>query len=374
MKIGLLTFHRASNYGTALQAIASVEALRDVGADAEIVDYRPDYIEKTMHLKSLSDVRSFRDLVSYGAELLFRRRTLKNKIVEFASFIEKLPHSEAFSDKELLPEMCKKYDMIVSGSDQIWNPVISTGDMSYFLPFTHPRKAAFSSSFGTCDLSAELKEEIAGYLEDFGYLTVREMSAKRFIDELIADGHNITEPKNILDPTLLYGIDYWKRHEMEAPMPKEGYILVYSLLPTPLIIHATEKIRRETGLPVLNLRPSNMDIIKGHGANIAACGPAKFISYLANATYVVTNSFHGTAFSLNFEKPFITVTLPEKNGMDINSRLTDVLALTGMSHRRATTIEEIDKIPFEVDFTEARKKLASERERSWELLRELVRE
>ena len=171
MKVGILTYHRATNYGTALQAAASLHALIEAGADAEFIDYRPEYIERTARLMSLSDIHSLKNLLTFGAELVFRRRTLKQKIKEFGEFIEGLPASKPIYDKEGLAEAAKGYDMVVSGSDQIWNPIISEGDMSYFLPFEHKKKAAFSSSFGAESFSPGLTEEIAGYLEDFETLT-----------------------------------------------------------------------------------------------------------------------------------------------------------------------------------------------------------
>jgi len=372
MKVGIITLHRATNYGTALQAVASLYALMETGVEAELIDYRPDHTERTMRLMSLSDIHSVKNMLTYCAELVFRRRTQKQKIKEFEEFLAKVPTSEPIYDTDTLAKAIRKYDIVVTGSDQIWNPVISEGDMSYFLPFEHKRKVSFSSSFGVTEFPAELTEKIAGYLEDFEAITVREATAARYIRRMIDDGHKIPEPKTILDPTLFFGKDWWLERAEEAKLPKDGYILVYYLLPSPLIDHATEKIRRETGLPVLNIRPSKLDIIKRSGSNIAASGPAKFINYLAGASYIVTNSFHGTAFSLNFEKPFVAVTLPEKRGLEINSRITDLLELTGMSHRRATTNEEIDRVPLEVDFTDARAKLAAAREDSWELLKTLT--
>ncbi len=372
MKIGILTCHRAANFGTALQAIASVSALREAGADAEIVDYRPECFERTLRLRTLSEVNSLRSALSYAAELVFRRRTQARKIEGFKRFLGGMPTSEPIYDKTELERVCSRYDTVVSGSDQIWNPYITVGDMTYFLPFAHPRKAAFASSFGTSDFTDEMRLRIAGYLEDFDFISVREKTAVRYIGDMIADGHGIVPPQEILDPTLLYGIDWWQRLSEPAELPKGGYILAYYMLPTPLLEYTTEMLSRKTGLPVVNIKPSKMDIIKRNGTNAAAAGPAEFISYFAGASYIVTNSFHGTAFSLNFGKPFIVSPLPQKNTGDLNSRITDILELTGMTDRWITTEAEADALPLDVDFTKAAKRLEAARAEAWETIYKIV--
>lgn len=374
MKIGILTIHRATNFGTALQAAATVSLFRDLGADAELIDYRPECFERTFRLRTLNEVRSVKTALTYAGELVFRRRTQKQKIAEFEEFMVKLPASEPIYRKQDLPEVCRRYDMVIVGSDQVWNTAITLGDYSYFLDFEHPSKAAFSSSFGVAGVSGEERERIASLLEDFRIVTVREKTAARCIEGMIADGSLIPHPREVLDPTLFYGIDWWRERAVPAGKPREGYILGYYMRPSPLLIHATERLSRETGLPVVNIKPSKMDVIRRNGINAAAAGPGRFIDILADATYVVTNSFHGTAFSLNFEKPFISVPIESRNGMDLNSRMTDLLELAGLSHRFATSAEEIDAMPLQVDFTEAEVRLADARARSWEIAKNIITE
>lgn len=372
MKIGIFTCHRATNFGTALQAVASVSALRDAGADAEIVDYRPECFERTLRLMSLSDITSFKKALNFAAELVFRRRTQAKKIEGFHRFFDSLPASEPIYDKTELERACAVYDTVVSGSDQIWNLYITEGDMTYFLPFSHPRKVAFASSFGTVGFTDDVRYEIAGYLEDFDFISVREKTAAGYIDGMISDGYSIVPPREIIDPTLLYGIDWWRRLAEPADLPRGGYILAYYMLPTPLLEYTTEMLRQKTGLPVVNIKPSKMDIIKRNGTNAAAAGPAEFISYLAGASYVVTNSFHGTAFALNFEKPFVAAYLPQKNSGDLNSRITDLLELAGMSHRRITSEAEADALSLEVDFTKSAAWLEVARAEAWKTINKIV--
>lgn len=365
MKIGILTIHRAANFGTALQAAATVSVFRDLGIDAEFIDYRPECFERTFRLRSIREVRSVKTALTFAGELVFRRKNQKKKIAEFKEFIGKYPASEPIYDKAKLEEACRRYDMVIVGSDQVWNTAITMDDLSYFLDFSHPRKAAFSSSFGVAAVDADKRDRIEGLFEDFSAITVREKTAARFIEGMISDGYDIVTPEEILDPTLFYGIDWWRERAIPAGMPEGGYILGYFLFPSPLLIHATERLRRMTGLPVVNIKPSKMDIIKRNGINASAAGPGRFIDILAGASYVVTNSFHGTAFSLNFEKPFITVPIERRDGLDINSRMTDVLDFAGLRHRFATDTAAIDALPLEVDFSEARARLAEARERSW---------
>lgn len=345
MKVGVLTFHRASNYGTSLQAAATVEALKKVGGDVEIIDYRPQYIEQTMHSLSLSDIHTLKQLLSFGINFILYSGKTKQKLENFAEFFTEFPVSNKICrDTEEIAAVSLSYDVLISGSDQLWNKNITGADMAYFLPFPHKRKCSYASSFGTSNISEERRKEIMPYIDQFKYLSVREKTAKYILGQILPEKsqQNI---ECVLDPTFLLTQKEWEKFAKRVPeLPLSGYILTYYMIETPLLRKITAKLKRETGLPIVNIKPSKRQILFHEGINLAEAGPAEFLTCYKNADYVVTNSFHGTAFAINFGIPFYTSPLPISMAGEVNSRLKDVINLFGLSEHWITENKQLDKV------------------------------
>lgn len=335
MKVGVLTFHRATNYGTALQAYATVRALKNMGIEAELIDYRPEYIERTIRQRKIRDARSVKSVASILLNRMVYGGQMQKKISRFQNFISAMPVSSAKCETlQQVEAVSRQYDVIVSGSDQLWNEKITGDDRMYFLPFSHPGKITYASSFGVDHISNQRKADILPYLYDFQGISVREKTAQKMLAELMTDVKKAPPVYRVADPTLLLSKEQWlKEIEPQVRLPENGYILTYYMIETPILREITSKLKRETGLPVVNIKPSKRQMLLHEGINMMWAGPREFLSCYANAKFVVTNSFHGTAFSINFDIPMFISPLPASMAGEVNSRLVDILQWYGLSDR-----------------------------------------
>lgn len=346
MRAGVLTFHRASNYGTALQAYATVKALQKLGVEAEIIDYRPEYIEATLRERNMRDAHNIKAVASIMLNRAIYGSQIKEKIVRFQQFINAMSVSETVCMTVAeVQKAAEAYDILVSGSDQLWNSQITGKDMMYFLPFSHPRKISYASSFGVETLSEERKAEILPYLRDFVAISAREKTACQLLSGML-QGNNAAglTINRVVDPTLLLEKGEWLlERELQAKLPRNGYILTYYMIETPLLRVITDRLKRETGMPVVNIKPSKRQMLLHEGINMMWAGPREFLSCYAGAKYVVTNSFHGTAFAINFDIPMYVSPLPMSMAGDVNSRLIEILDWFGLSDRWIDSMEVVKK-------------------------------
>lgn len=375
MRVGILTFHRATNYGTALQAFATQKGLQKLNIDAQVIDYRPEYIERTLHQRKLRDAKSLKDVASICINAVLYPGMAKRKSENFKRFFREMNISgkKCYNATEV-EKLAQSYDAVLSGSDQLFNKNITGDDMTYFLPFEHRKKLSFSSSFGERELSVERIGEIAPYLCDFDSLSVREKTAQDILSNMRESYPQLKSATSVLDPTFLLSKDEWNAYaDSTLKLPKDGYILTYYMIETELLRSITKALQQKTGLRVVNLKPSKKQVIMRDGKNLAFAGPAQFLECYKNASYVVTNSFHGTAFSINYGIPFFTTTLPQSMAGEVNSRLTDICKLFDISHRWIDSEQKLKDTdltkPFEKDTIKIIEKL---REHSFDYLKDAL--
>lgn len=337
MKVGVLTFHRASNFGTALQACATVEALKNIGVDAELMDYRPAYLEHTMVPRTFRKARNPKAILSIALHRVLYGHQQEEKILRFRQFLQEVPTSEAVCTTPAeVAELAQRYDIILSGSDQLWNERITGEDLTYLFPFPHRKKISYASSFGVSSLSEERKAVIAPLLADFDHLAMREETARKLVSELIEG----KELHRVVDPTLLLTKEQWQKFEQpNLKLPKGGYILTYFMIETPILREIANRLQKQTGLPVVNIKPSKRQALLHLGTNMMWAGPRELLSCYRGASYVITNSFHGTAFSINYEVPMYIAPLPVCMVGEVNSRLVEILEWYGLSDRWIPTEE-----------------------------------
>ncbi len=375
MKVGILTFHRVANFGTALQAFATQKGINKLNVECDIIDYRPEYLERTLRVRNLKNAKSPKELASICVNALLYPSMSKRKVESFKRFFELMNMSEEITyTHDGVEEIASKYDVVLSGSDQLFNHNVTADDLTYFLPFSHKRKITFASSFGERKLSAERIGEIAPYFSQFDYLAFREETAQDILSEIKKVNPKSKSATNVLDPTFLLTKDEWNEYaNTTLKLPNNGYILTYYMIETPLLRSITKALQAKTGLKVVNIKPSKKQVIMREGKNLAFAGPAEFLACYKNASYVVTNSFHGTAFAINYGIPFFTSTLPVSMGGEVNSRLTDICKLFDISHRFIDSQEMLDKTdlvkPFE---KETGKIIENLREHSFEYLKEAI--
>ena len=368
MKVGIITILKVNNYGAELQAYATQVAINKLGAKAEIIDYlfykHPKHV-KTNLSRPLFKFSRKKRLVEFLYPLItkvkeFGSKETKKRISRFEKFHEiNTAQSHTFYKLDELYSDCPDYDVYLVGSDQVWNPGIYSSLKPYFLDFApkEKRKVAYASSFGIGALPENVKETYRYYLSSFDALGVREKSGVKIISDLRL------KAENVLDPTLLLNGDDWRKVSSQYDGLPIRYVAVYELTPSSYLREVSKTISKLLGCPIVRICKSAKADEK-NVINITDAGPAEFLSIMQNAEFVVTNSFHGTAFSINFQKPFFTIT---PNRKDNNSRQTNLLVLLGIENR---ILKERDSIPSDIslDFSNVKERLEEERVKSIKFL------
>ena len=313
IKIGILTFHIAHNYGAMLQAYALPNAVKKMGFECEVIDYRFPYID------SWSRIERWHDLVkkhgAFGGGLRFVNRMIhgyysqKNMHIKFDAFERNIiPHSETIYKSKLeLNNM--PYDVILFGSDQIWNSALTNGIAEEYiggfecLPQT--RKVAYAASCGTSDFQEESKKTYYKYLKDFCSIGVREES---FCKTLCSHGY---DAKFVLDPTLLLTVDDWKEIiPEEKKMQLNRYLLLYVFEEDEKIYDMVREYAKKHGFEIIVVAYKKKNAMYGMTVR-TDCGPLEFLSLFYYADHVITTSFHGTVFSILFHKDFHCIPHPK---------------------------------------------------------------
>lgn len=299
MRIGIVTFHRALNYGAVLQSYALYEFLNDMGFEVEIIDYRNVNFEDLYHsLKiNLRHLRQFKD------------QRLKSKIcrcveVIYIHLLEK-KFDKLLQDKlsravtaDEWEEAVKKYDVVVTGSDQVWNKELTNNDMVYYLKGVHERKrVSFAASLGGYDILND--KEALDELNKFAFLSFREKQSKERIQDMIAKKCTVH-----MDPVFLIKKYRWKKI-IRLPETDEKYVLIFSMNRLPkLLEYAVDYAEKNGGMKVYCLSPSLRRARNKNVKQIWFASPEEFLGWFYCAEYIFTDSFHGCAFSVLFEKNF----------------------------------------------------------------------
>ena len=356
MRTGILTFHRTTNYGAALQAYALQKKLTDMGVQAEVIDYR------NMNIYSYSDPRIFKGLAlktRIGKVL----RYPYNKAVydKFAIFWERRMNlSQVCTTPEELRRVEQQYDAVICGSDQVWNPRAIFKDFeAYLLGTAECKKIAYAASAGTVSLWEPYLKIYWEKLHCFDAISVREMEMKAPTERLAQK-----EVQVVLDPTLLLTQEDWvgvESQAMQEELPKDGYILVYFLGKNPAVVQAAQQLHKQTGLPVLSLGRK----IPGVQCLRPTAGPEEFLTLFHHASYVLTSSFHGTVFSIQYQRPFLVF----GNGT-YNSRMSTILSAAGLQERMVTKSDDsmMKKLNIPIDWTQTTEKLWQARQKSLQFL------
>ncbi|MDD6082292.1 MAG: polysaccharide pyruvyl transferase family protein [Oscillospiraceae bacterium] len=347
MNIGILTFNDTLNFGAALQAYALQQTLENFGHNAEIIKYTNKYIENNEKLTSVFSINSIIKKIVMG-------KGLKNKEISFRAFEDKYMHF-GIEMNENVEKVNRYYDRFITGSDQVWNMEITGNDWRFFLDFVddNKKKISYAPSFGNVEFPTVYYEKAAEILKKFHAVSVREESGRDTIKRICG-----LEAKVVLDPTLLLSKSDWESRFNCNPI-EEKYILVYCPHNKKLVFDFVKKLKRQTGLQVvyLSISPRIQTGVK----TLYDSSPDKFVNWIKNAEYVVTGSFHGTAFSVNLEKQFFYE--PTGNG----SRIDNLVKITGTQDR------DLTKTNFQkIDYNKIRPKLEALRKDSLDWLKNTV--
>lgn len=342
MKIGILTTHRAHNYGAVLQAFALQSFLKSRGYDVEMIDYWPKYRKGHYVAFDFSKVltgQKNQSLLSWAKQLLKEIISLPNKLIKHAKFEtfikENFKTGKNFYESGAeIPDI---YDVIICGSDQIWrhNYRDSGGfDEVYFAKYPtnkHIIKLSYAASIGDKELQKNQVITFSKLLKHFDSISVREEPLQTLISSIES-----TVPPVVLDPVFLLPVTSWTKM-IKPRVNKRKYLLFYKLLESREAANIAKKIASERELQILEITGSESFLNPFHPESKHTTGPIDFISLIANADFIVCTSYHGVLFSIIFQKNFLTPALGYK-GRRINSLLKSLginlnFDLTGNSLR-----------------------------------------
>lgn len=335
MKIGILTFYESENYGTVLQAYALQKFLQDCGHDVEIIKAERDVHGKGAHNKIEREKETFIDKVRIKLNSYLSKNQAVKKTEAFKDFRKKFINESSKAYSEDNKEWLDCYDLLISGGDQIWNPYHKVFSMKYFFENVKAKKISFGSSFGTDDLSVEFLSKIKPCLLDYKAVSVREPSAVKLLESVLVSA------TSVLDPVFLLSKEQWL--SLAKPeKPKKPYCLVYSLVDyTTADQKAIKKYAKENGLKV-KIFPQNRKNLNNNFSKEFSASPEEFLSLIYNAERVFTNSFHGTAFSIIFNKQF-SILNPSNEAMRKKLvRITDLTSLLSFGDLDFMEIKELD--------------------------------
>lgn len=345
-KVCILSFPRYYNYGTFLQMYALQATLDAQGYQAELIDYDPyndsgkQGAGKTSVLsgvrRALGKMKRYfkapaQDTFTVG------KGAQKARFEEFLKRDLKLGQRTYFSADEL-NQMPPAADAVIVGSDQVWHPEGHYKDAAYFLSFVpRAKRIAYAPSFGVSQVPEHASEWLAEHIEGIPNLSVREHAGADIIKQLTGRDAQV-----VLDPAYLLGPTQWSafagQKDAMRPAGDEPYLLCYFLESDLYMREAALRLAKLRGLKPIMI-PVHANDQQGIGADFAQLmdvGPREFVRLIRDAAMICTDSFHGTSFSILFNRPFLTFRRYDNPAQAANhSRLESILTATGLKGRVA---------------------------------------
>lgn len=376
MKVGIITIVNVNNYGAELQSYALQKKICDIGHNAEVINYvfgissEHDFTGEKLTIPLSWKTRIKRKLLPYierTLDFLYRKDGIL-RLARFCEFHKKYNRlsSTKYKSVKSLYDNPMDYDIYCVGSDQVWNYQKGYSILPFLLDFIPEgkRRISFASSLGLSKLSFAAENVFKEHLSKFDALAVRETQTADLFRKLLNKKVDV-----VLDPTLLLTLEEWRRVALYEMCPVEKFLLLYivTIKPCRFAIDLAERIAKDKGLKVVRIYRSaaTYDSVPGM-IDLPAAGPSDFVGLIDKADFVVTNSFHGTVFSLNFKKPFYTIV---KKGKNTNSRLQSVLDKFGLTDRMISIGDSFpQESHYECCFDEIYTKLELSRKESVDIL------
>lgn len=378
MKIGIITFVKVNNYGAELQAFALQKKLCLLGYNAEIIDYlfyknpkhKREKISKPFYPYPIKyKIKEWLLPIYEYLKIIPYRNEYKKRLSGFYSFHNKNTFFSkiCYHSYSELYNNTPKYDVYCVGSDQVWNPRCYTNLNPYFLTFApkDAKKISYASSFGVEDLPANTKEQYSALLKNLDYISVREENAVKLVKDVSGK-----DAVYVADPTLLLTKDEWKPIAKYDKVPNEKYILLYVLKDSEYIKRTAIELSKNTGLKVVRICKGafKQDKESDNILNITDATPDDFLGLIDKAEIVLTNSFHGTVFSILFEKDFYTII---KRGVENNSRQLSLLKTLNINRIKYEDESFLESSSI-IDWIKVSKNLEKFRQKSIDYLNEAI--
>lgn len=367
-QVGYITFHRPVNFGAALQAVALFKTIQSLGGQCHLIDYRNPFFEKKYRALRLPYHRNLKSLVWTIARMPHNLKLNRG----FRRFVrENTDLTAPIQTREKLEQVGSAYDLYITGSDQVWNLDCSGGERAYFLDFVKDRpKNAYAASFGDWSPEEGSADLYRGLLSDFAHISVRERSGISTVKLLT--GKDCIQT---LDPTLLLDKDQWNKIVRQTKRQlKSPYVLLYFMAASKQareqMLAVARQIAKERGCEIL-LIGGSMHRKKNGICYVNPTSPYEFVALFRDADFIVTNSFHGTAFSVNYEKGFYSYVRPD---LPVEGRVESLLDTLGVSERIFSDHQQISDFDQQIDYQKVAPILAAHRQQSMRYLRGVLSE
>lgn len=359
-KIGILTFHRAENYGAILQSYSLFSTLNLIkNLDVFLIDYRSNELEKPYRLIYFGNDNKIIYNFLKSIALLWKNIIKKKNFNSFRR--NNMLLTKSIYDKKSFYNLLNEFDYVITGSDQVWNLDITKDDKDIYLLNDLKRdnqykKISYAASIGSDLKNEEYYKIISNAINDYKSVSVREELAKKYLEEYT--NKNI---KVCIDPVLLQKEAFWKKVSRKSNITKK-YLFVYTIDLDDKMINYANKLAKDKELLIVHVDKKGR--YKEKSKSMYQCGPDIFLDLICNAEYVLTNSFHGLAFSIIFKKQFVV--FPKKGR---NSRIENLLNLCGLEQRNYNSNINIDD---KIDYVVVNKKMDKYIDESIKFLEESI--
>lgn len=364
-KIGILTYHSGFNYGACLQAYALQTTLKKLGYGSEIINFETEAFVTSREMFSRKP-RRLKEIIKNITRIPYWTSLHKREDMFNRYTFEVLNSTPRYKTEQEVIDHAGKYDCIICGSDQIWNLSkkhdAPAANPIFFLNFPKSqRRVSYAASFASWIKQAPMHEdEFMPWLKQFDAVSVREQDAHEYLSSRGID--NVLT----LDPTILLDKEDYEPICKDR-LIKEKYICMFGWNTNDDLVAAAKKISKILGLPIYNIVPPPRKMFCGIPRKLDV-GPCEFLSMIKHAEFVVTNSFHGTAFSTTFEKPYVSIVTG-----NADTRMYSLLEQLGLADHLVTKDDiDIDKI-IKTDFSLVRLKKNALRKTSLKFLQDSLK-
>lgn len=369
MKVLIITRHAIANYGSVLQAYATQKIFENLGYESEILDYIPIDEKKENLVNTYIKNSKFwnKNIITRLIYNCLQKNNIENMNIKFQEFREKmlnLTKKKYYGIEDLKKE---KFDAEIycTGSDQVWGKIGNMEfDPSYFLEFDNDGKKciSFSASFGKTNINEMELKELPLLLKKYSSILIRENSGLQIVKNM-----GFKNVNQVLDPTLILNKNNWEKI-LEPITENKKYIFIYQLHHNRFFDKYAKFISKKTNLKIIRVNPSKYFKYKP-GIFKGLVSPGQFLNYIKNAEFILTDSFHGTAFSILFNKKFVDI-LPNET----STRIVSLLEFLNLKDRIIYNELNFNKLTKEIDYKGIEKILEEEQDIDIKLLEKALKE
>lgn len=380
-KVAIASCYFQKNYGSMLQAFATQQAIENLGYEVEniCIDGLSKEIRNAKlkyYAKEMKDWSIIKTKIGFVKRFIIKRmdhNLKKNAVIRDKKFNDfknrRFKISPNFNSKEKLGEYCKTCSSVVVGSDQLWLP--SNLDADYYTLNFVPKetnKISYATSFGVSSLPKRQWVFANKFLNRINYVSVREEAGQKIVKKVA----NRDIPV-VCDPTFLFNKNEWLNYFKDKRIIKDKYIYCYFLGNNPEQREFVKRLKKATGYKIVSLLHVDEYIKSDNNFPDYApydIGPEEFVNLIRHAEYVVTDSFHGTVFSVINGKNFFTFRrFKETATLSTNSRMDSLFNLLNLHERFITADINVDDVlRLSIDYEMVWERINKYRQKSYEYL------